>query len=59
VSAETDREQWYRRRVAALESLLARYRVGAQRVPEKLFDELAATRERIDDKGNWIGGGGS
>ena len=42
---------WYRRRVKALEDLLACYRIG-HHPGERLFVELDETRAHIDDRGN-------
>lgn len=47
-----DRLAWYVRRVRALERLLAHYRT-ASAPRESLLEELDATREKIDHRGNW------
>lgn len=49
---DAEKLDWYRRRVAALEQLLAAYRIQG-RPSEKLFRELDATRARIDHQGHW------
>lgn len=53
-----EKMKWYKRRITALEQLLAVYRkqefgVGPS---EKLHIELARTAKHIDSRGNWIGG---
>lgn len=47
-----EREMWYRRRVRALEDLLAHYRIGKQ-PPERLHRELELTAAHVDHNGNW------
>jgi hypothetical protein len=51
------RVSWYARRVAALEKLLAVYRMSGARPSESLFDELALTSAHIGKQGEWLGGG--
>lgn len=52
--SDDDKIRWYERRCKALEDLLVCYRIHKQ-PGEKLFDELARTKERIDDQGKWRG----
>lgn len=48
-----DQLAWYRRRVAALEVMLASYRTGRLWISEAVHKELEATGVRIDHQGQW------
>lgn len=50
---DNEKLDWYRRRVAVLEVLVASYRLGKVWISEAVHRELEATGERIDSKGEW------